>query len=82
LFRERCQSRSRSRHEKQKAGVETVENERASANSILKGVCFLGLHNWSRERTTTLLREHAKSIPEEMSTRQRRREKEKVDGKI
>ncbi|CAN7078179.1 unnamed protein product, partial [Brassica oleracea var. botrytis] len=55
LFRERCQSRSRSRYEKQKAGVETVENERVAANSILKGVCFLGLHNWSRERTTILL---------------------------
>ncbi|CAF1981185.1 unnamed protein product, partial [Brassica napus] len=62
LFRERCQSRSRSRHEKQKDGVETVENERAAANSILKGVCFLGLHNWSRERTTILLRERWQNL--------------------
>ncbi|CAN6876332.1 unnamed protein product [Brassica oleracea] len=55
-------SRRRSRREKEKADsecsdVETGGNERTEANSILKGVCFLGRYNRSRERTMILLKE-------------------------
>ncbi|CAF2007936.1 unnamed protein product [Brassica oleracea var. botrytis] len=61
-------SRRRSRREKEKANSECSDgsrnggNERTGANSILKGVCFLGRYNRSRERTMILLKERWKNL--------------------